>query len=180
MTRYAGYLWALARDDRPFGGTDPPGVVFRYAPGRGGMHAEEMLVGFDGVLQVDGFAGYNRLQRAGRQGGSALRLAYCWSHGRREVIKAITEAGSPVGDEILQRIAGLYVIEKQIRGTSPEQRRADRQQRAKLRLRRNRPLSADLPPKPPQSFATKAVVQVQYGPGARLSCQSLARASEVS
>jgi transposase len=132
-----GYLWALARDDRPFGGTDPPGVVFRYAPGRGGMHAEEMLAGFDGVLQVDGFAGYNRLQRADRQGGSALRLAYCWSHGRREVIKAIPDAGSPIGDEILQRIAGLYAIEKQIRGTSPEQRRAVRQQRAK-------PLVADL------------------------------------
>jgi transposase len=132
-----GYLWALARDDRPFGGTDPPGVVFRYAPGRGGMHAEEMLAGFDGVLQVDGFAGYNRLPRADRQGGSALRLAYCWSHGRREVIKAIPDAGSPIGDEILQRIAGLYAIEKQIRGTSLEQRRAVRQHRAK-------PLVADL------------------------------------
>ena len=35
-----GYLWALGRDDRPFGGADPPGVVFRYAPGRGGCHAE--------------------------------------------------------------------------------------------------------------------------------------------
>ncbi len=132
-----GYLWALARDDRPFGGTDPPGVVFRYAPGRGGMHAQEMLAGFDGVLQVDGFTGYNRLQKADRQGGSPLRLAYCWSHGRREVIKAIPEVGSPIGDEILQRIAGLYAIEKQIRGTSPDQRRAVRQQRAK-------PLVADL------------------------------------
>ena len=126
-----GYLWALARDDRSFGGTDPPGVVFRYAPGRGGLHAEEMLTGFDGVLQVDGYAGYNRLQKADRQGGSALRLAYCWSHGRREVINAIPEAGSPIGDEILQRIASLYAIEKQIRGTFPEQRRAVRQQRAK-------------------------------------------------
>lgn len=132
-----GYLWALARDDRPFGGTDPPSVVFRYAPGRGGMHAQEMLAGFDGVLQVDGFTGYNRLQKADRQGGSPLRLAYCWSHGRREVIKAIPEVGSPIGDEILQRIAGLYAIEKQIRGTSPDQRRAVRQQRAK-------PLVADL------------------------------------
>jgi transposase len=56
-----GYLWALARDDRPFGGADPPGVVFRYAPGRGGVHAEQFLAGFDGVLQVDGYAGYNRL-----------------------------------------------------------------------------------------------------------------------
>jgi transposase len=126
-----GYLWALARDDRPFGGADPPGVVFRYAPGRAGLHAEEMLAGFDGVLQVDGFAGYNRLQRADRQGGSPLRLAYCWSHGRREVIKAIPEAGSPIGEEILQRIAALYAIEKQIRGSSLAQRRAVRQERAK-------------------------------------------------
>ena len=126
-----GYLWALARDDRPFGGADPPGVVFLYAPGRGGMHAEQMLVGFDGVLQVDGFAGYNRLQKADRQGGPPLRLAYCWSHGRREVIKAIPEVGSPIGDEILQRIAALYAIEKQIRGSSPEVRRAVRQEGAK-------------------------------------------------
>lgn len=95
------------------------------------MHAQEMLAGFDGVLQVDGFAGYNRLQRTDRKGGSPLRLAYCWSHGRREVIEAMPEAGSPIGDEILQRIAGLYAIEKQIRGTSPEQRRTIRQQRAK-------------------------------------------------
>jgi len=132
-----GYLWALARDDRPFGGADPPGVVFRYAPGRGGVHAEQMLAGFDGVLQVDGYAGYNRLEKTDRQGGSPLRLAYCWSHGRREVIKAMPEAGSPIGDEILQRIAALYAIEKQIRGASPEVRRATRQDRAK-------PLVADL------------------------------------
>lgn len=126
-----GYLWALARDDRPFGGADPPGVVFRYAPGRGGVHAEQMLAGFDGVLQVDGYAGYNRLEKTDRQGGSPLRLAYCWSHGRREVIKAMPEAGSPIGDEILQRIASLYAIEKQIRGASPEVRRASRQERSK-------------------------------------------------
>ena len=30
-----GYLWAIARDDRPWGGTDPPAVVYSYAPGRG-------------------------------------------------------------------------------------------------------------------------------------------------
>ena len=90
-----------------------------------------MLVGFDGVLQVDGFTGYNRLQRAERQGGSPLKLAYCWSHGRRGVIDAMPEAGSPIGEEILQRIAALYAIEKKIRGSSPAQRRAVRQERAK-------------------------------------------------
>lgn len=56
-----GYFWALARDDRPWGGTSPPAVVFTYAPGRGGQHAERILQGFGGILQVDGYAGYNRL-----------------------------------------------------------------------------------------------------------------------
>jgi hypothetical protein len=32
-----GFLWAIARDDRPWGGTDPPAVVYAYAPGRGGV-----------------------------------------------------------------------------------------------------------------------------------------------
>jgi transposase len=51
------YFWALARDDRPWGGTAPPGVAFTYAPGRGGQHAERILQGFEGILQVDGYAG---------------------------------------------------------------------------------------------------------------------------
>ena len=166
-----GYLWALARDDRSFGGTDPPGVVFRYAPGRGGLHAEEMLTVFDGVLQVDGYAGYNRLQKADRQGGSALRLAYCWSHGRREVINAIAEAGSPIGDEILQRIASLRDREANpwhFPRTAPRRPSATRQ----TADRRTRSLY----PRP----ARAAVAQVQYGPGTRLSGQSLARALRLS
>ena len=52
-----GYFWALARDDRPWGGGGPPGVAFTYAPGRGGIHAERILQGFSGILQVDGYAG---------------------------------------------------------------------------------------------------------------------------
>ncbi|MEZ5768676.1 MAG: transposase [Paracoccaceae bacterium] len=43
-----GYLWALARDDRGWGGADPPGVVFFYAPNRAGENAEKILRGFDG------------------------------------------------------------------------------------------------------------------------------------
>lgn len=125
-----GYLWAMLRDDRPWGGTDPPGVVFTYAPGRGGSHAEDMLKGFDGILQVDGYAGYNRLADARRTGGAPLRLAYCWAHARREIIKARPKAGSPVADEGLSRIAALYGIEKEIRGLSPDLRQAARQHRS--------------------------------------------------
>jgi hypothetical protein len=53
-----GYFWALARDDRPWSGDDPPGVTFSYAPGRSGQHADTILKGFSGTLQVDGYAGY--------------------------------------------------------------------------------------------------------------------------
>jgi transposase len=71
-----GYFWALARDDRPWGGTAPPGVAFTYAPGRGGQHAERILQGFGGILQVDGYAGYNRLI-APERSGPGIQLAYC-------------------------------------------------------------------------------------------------------
>ncbi len=72
-----GYLWAVARDDRPWqgtgGGSDPPAVAYTYAPGRGAEHAQRMLDGFSGILQVDGYAAYNKLQ-------PAVTLALCWSH----------------------------------------------------------------------------------------------------
>jgi transposase len=49
-----GYLWAVTRDDRGWGGGDPPAVVFTYAPGRHGCHAMDILTGLEGILQVDG------------------------------------------------------------------------------------------------------------------------------
>jgi transposase len=126
-----GYLWALARDDRPWGGLDPPGVVFHYRDGRAGAHAEEILDGFDGILQVDGYSGYRRLARANRGGGAPVTLAYCWSHARREIIKATPQAGSPVAQAALEQIAALYRIEAEIRGEPPGTRKAVRQTRSK-------------------------------------------------
>lgn len=55
-----GYFWARSRDDRPWCGRSLAGVAFSFAPGRGGQHAERILQGFGGVLQVDGYAEYNR------------------------------------------------------------------------------------------------------------------------
>ena len=132
-----GYLWAVLRDDRGHGGADPPLVVYHYAPGRSGEHAERILEGFDGVLQVDGYGGYHRLARPGRRGGAPLRLAWCWSHGRREIIAATPKAGSPIADAILARIAALYAIEAEIRGKEPSIRQM-------ARVERSRPLVAEL------------------------------------
>ena len=43
-----GYFWAIARDDRPWGGGDPPVVVYNYVPGRGYAHANALLGGYRG------------------------------------------------------------------------------------------------------------------------------------
>lgn len=93
--------------------------------------------GFNGVLQVDGYAGYHRLARPERKGGAPLRLAWCWSHGRREIIAATPKAGSPVAEAILQRIATLYAVEKEIWGKDARTRHA-------IRNERSRPLVAEL------------------------------------
>src|SRR4029453_7095710 len=46
-----GQLWAYARDDRPWGGTDPPGVAYVYAPDRTSQRPPTHLAGFEGGLQ---------------------------------------------------------------------------------------------------------------------------------
>jgi len=124
-----GYFWALARDDRPWNGTAPPGVAFTYAPGRGGLHAERILESFGGILQVDGYAGYNRLIAPGRV-GPGIQLAYCWAHARRKLVE-ITRAGTaPIAEEGVRLIGELYAIEADIRGLGPDDRLAVRQERS--------------------------------------------------
>ena len=128
-----GYFWALARDDRPWGGFVPPGVAFTYAPGRSGQYADDILEGFTGILQVDGYAGYNRLiapDPIGNQAGP-IQLAYCWAHARRKLFEIAQTATAPIAQEGLKRIAELYKIEAEIRGQSPDARLAARQERSK-------------------------------------------------
>jgi transposase len=124
-----GYLWALARDDRSWGGDDPPGVVFFYAPDRAGENAEKILHGFDGILQLDGYQGYNRLTRPARKGGNPIRVAHCWAHARRKLKEVFDRDGSEIAAEGLRRIAEFYKIEADIRGTAPGQRLSARQAR---------------------------------------------------
>ena len=123
-----GYFWALARDDQPWDGNAPPGVAFTYAPGRSGQYAEKILEGFDGILQVDGYAGYNRLLKRPVQD---IELAYCWAHARRKLHEVSQTGITPIADEGLKQIGTLYRVEKDIRGLSPDARRAARQERSK-------------------------------------------------
>ena len=130
-----GFMWALARDDRPWGGnaasgSGPPAVAYTYAPGRGGEHAVKLLAGFTGILQVDGYSVYKQLGAPTRTGG-AVTLAYCWSHLRRKFYAVYVGGNAPIATEALARLKKLYEIEADIRGLPPEVRRNVRQQQSK-------------------------------------------------
>lgn len=117
-----GQLFAYARDDRPWGGGDPPGVVYLYAPDRKGETIGRHLAGFAGTLQVDGYAGYRALAER-----NAVRLAFCWAHARRRFYELAQSGPAPIASEALARIAELYRIEDEIRGRAADERRAVRQ-----------------------------------------------------
>lgn len=112
------------------GGSDPPAVAYCYAPGRGSERASTLLAGFSGVLQVDGYAGYDHQADAKRPGGP-LVLAYCWSHFRRRFYDIAKTGNAPVASEALVRIGQLYTIESKIRGCSADERRVERQTRTR-------------------------------------------------
>ena len=120
-----GQLWAYARDDRPWGGADPPMVAYVYAADRKSERAEAHLGDFAGILQVDGYGGYTALAKRRQQ----IQLAFCWSHVRRKFYELADK--SPVAIEVLRRVAMLYAIEAEVRGSSAEQRRALRVERAR-------------------------------------------------
>jgi transposase len=122
-----GFAWAIARDDRPWGGTDPPAVVFHYAPGRGAKHPKALLADYQGILQCDGYSAYKTLAAA----NDGITLAFRWSHVRREFVELAKGKTAPIAAETLQRIAALYAIEAEIRGEPPEIRHAVRQARSK-------------------------------------------------
>ena len=68
-----------------------------------------------------------------------VQLAFCWSHVRRRFYELAAAGLAPIASEALERIADLYVIEKDIRGRSADERRA-------MRHDRSRPIIDDLEP----------------------------------
>jgi transposase len=120
-----GRLWTYVRDDRPAGSEAAPAVWFAYSPDRKGEHPATHLKNYRGILQADGYAGFNRLYEAG-----GVVEAACWAHVRRKFHDLHQAHGSPVAAEALERIAQLYGMEKEIRGRSPAERRAVRRLRS--------------------------------------------------
>jgi hypothetical protein len=140
-----GRAWVYVRDDRPFGGPDPPAAVFHYSRDRTGEHPERHLDGYAGILQADAYAGFNRLYAADRRPGPLIEAA-CWSHARRKFFVLADIAAkargklpviAPVAVEAVRRIDAIFAIEREInRQPSPD--------RLAVRRQRVAPLVADL------------------------------------
>ena len=125
-----GRVWGYVRDDRPFGGPDPPAVAFFYSPDRGGEHPERHLAEFAGILQADAYAGFNRLYEPERKPGPILEAA-CWAHARRKLFELAAVSKAPIATEAVRRIDELFKIEREINGQPAEQRLAVRAERSK-------------------------------------------------
>lgn len=123
-------FWAHATDDRSWQGPAPPAVAYVFAGGRGKKEIAGQLGGFEGVLQVDGYAAYTSLA-GGTETSGKIRLAYCLVHARRNFVKVHKTTNSPFAREVIERIGAVYAIEERIRGLNANQRRAARQADAK-------------------------------------------------
>lgn len=121
-----GRLWVYARDDRTWGGEAPPAVVYLYSPDRRAERPAQHLARFRGLLQVDGYAGFEALAARGD-----ILLAACWAHVRRKFYEFHQATGSPIAAEALARIAALYAIEEEIRGSPAVVRQRARERRSR-------------------------------------------------
>ena len=136
-----GRLWVYVRDDRPFAGPSPPAALFYYARDRGGEHPQAHLARYTGILQADAYGGYGQLYDPKRS-PSPVTEALCWSHARRKFYELADIAAaarrtaqgktpaniSPLALEAVQRIDGVFDIERDIQGRSAEARLTVRQE----------------------------------------------------
>ena len=119
--------WAYLRDDRPFGGRDPPAVLYEFTPDRKGEHPQRRLREFRGILQADAYSGFNALYESGR-----VVEAACWTHARRHFHDELLANASPLAREAIERMGPLCSPSRRSstasrpRRASPPARRARR------------------------------------------------------
>lgn len=120
----------VARDERPFGGPDPPVAAYFYSPDRRGEHPQRYFAGYSGVLQADAYSGFGQLYEPGRPAGPILEAA-CWAYARRACFKLATVQKAPMAIEAVSRIGALFAIERGGNGAPAQVRLAVRRERAR-------------------------------------------------
>ena len=100
------YMWLFRGGPR-----GRPVVVYQYHPSRGQEVAARYLEGYEGVVQTDGYAGYDFLDKWPK-----VVHAGCWAHARRkfaDVVRARGKESKGTGnaDRALEFIRQLYAVE---------------------------------------------------------------------
>jgi transposase len=127
-----GRLWVYVRDDRPFAGTAAPAAAYFYSPDRGGEHPASHMATFTGLLQADGYAGFEALYDPARTKPGPIIEVACWAHCRRKFFDVWDATKSPVAREALDRIGAIYDIEARARFAPAAERVAHRTETAPL------------------------------------------------
>lgn len=122
-------LWTYVVDDRASGSSAPALVWYRFTPDRSGIHPQTELKDFTGLLQADGYAGYDKLYA-----GNRIRQIACWAHFRRKIFENHQTSPTSLTADLLARIAGLYLVEDDVRCQPPDLRRQHRQERTKPQI----------------------------------------------
>lgn len=147
------YLW-VQRGGPP----NQPAVFFTYSPSRSQQVADQLLQGFSGTVQTDGYAAYETVCAK-----NGLRHAGCWAHGRRNFDEAIKAAGKEKAKagkagKALIMIQKLYRIETQIKYLSVEDKLRIRQAQAVPLLNEIKAWAdVSLTQVPPKSLTGKAL-----------------------
>lgn len=85
-------------------------MVFRFALGRGGLVPRGFLGDYAGLLQTDGYAGYNHVGEVG------MVHAGCWAHVRRYFIEALkVRPEDQLAAEFVRRIDELFAVDREAR-----------------------------------------------------------------
>jgi transposase len=146
-------LWVYVRDNRSWSGRDPPAAVYFYSPDRRAERPASHLANFRGVLQVDGYAGFERLTANG-----TVELAACWAHVRRKFFEFHQATGSPIAAEALRRITELYKVEESICGKTSLERAALRGSASRAIIEAIKPwFEQELRRLPPKSALADAI-----------------------
>jgi transposase len=129
-------------------------IIFDFDLSRGSAVVNERLQNYTGLLQTDGYAGYNTQ----RNREDIITLG-CWDHARRkfaDVVKAAGNNKSGKAGKVIEKIAKLYEIEKEITKLSISERKRIRQEKAKPKLEALRSFIGKINA-PPKSLLATAV-----------------------
>jgi len=107
-------------------------VVFTFHLGRGGEAAASFLHGYAGILQTDGYVGYDRAAK------SAAVHAGCWAHVRRNFVDAVkVSPKDTVAAEFVRQMDALFAVDREAAA-----QKMDREERHCLRQEKAAPLVA--------------------------------------